>query len=179
MSWAVLEPGAAHMSSTLWWGLTSRSRGGIMLTASWRLMLPCSVKFKGMHLTFCWSTYWEHCLLQMMFEVWRRAVYTVRNVETTTALFRANTSYMVVPSSLLVIIAYCIVLLTWITCYNFKLHVTKVNSKVDIHSGNACTRLVPCLYPIKDKDRLLAYHSRDFIGYVVLKIWRHASRLVC
>ena len=31
-------------------------------------------------------------------------VYTVQNVETTTALFRANTSYMVVPASLLVII---------------------------------------------------------------------------
>ena len=30
--------------------------------------------------------------------------YTVRNVETTTALFRANTSYMVVPASLLVIV---------------------------------------------------------------------------
>ena len=38
--------------------------------------------------------------------------------------------------------------------------------------------LVPCLYPIKDKDRLQAYHSRGFIGYVVLKIRRHASRLV-
>ena len=36
-------------------------------------------------------------------------------------------------------------------------------------------RLVPCLYPIKDIDRLQACHSRDFIGYVVLKIWRHAS----
>ena len=35
---------------------------------------------------------------------WRRAEYTVRNVETTTALFRANTSYMVVPASLLVIV---------------------------------------------------------------------------
>ena len=39
----------------------------------------------------------------------RRAEYTVRNVETTTALFRANTSpkrdlYMVVPASLLVIV---------------------------------------------------------------------------
>ena len=35
---------------------------------------------------------------------WRRAEYTVRNVENTTALFRANTSYMVVPASLLVIV---------------------------------------------------------------------------
>ena len=38
-------------------------------------------------------------------------------------------------------------------------------------------RLIPCLYPIKDKDSIPAYHSRGFIGYVVLKIWRHASRL--
>ena len=30
--------------------------------------------------------------------------YTIRNVETTTALFRANTSYMVVPASVLVIV---------------------------------------------------------------------------
>ena len=36
----------------------------------------------------------------------RRAEYTVRNVETTTALFRANTSYMVVLASLLVITSY-------------------------------------------------------------------------
>ena len=35
---------------------------------------------------------------------------------------------------------------------------------------NLIIRLVPCLYPIKDKDRLLAYHSKDYIGYVVLKI---------
>ena len=35
---------------------------------------------------------------------WRRAEYTVRNVETTTALFRANASYMVAPASLLVIV---------------------------------------------------------------------------
>ena len=39
-------------------------------------------------------------------------------------------------------------------------------------------RLVPCLYIVKDIDRLHAYHSRGFIGYVVLKIWCHASRLV-
>ena len=38
---------------------------------------------------------------------WRRAEYTVRNVETTAALFRANTSYMVVPASLLVKITSC------------------------------------------------------------------------
>ena len=31
-------------------------------------------------------------------------------------------------------------------------------------------RLVPCLHPINDRDRLLVVHSRDFIGYVVLKI---------
>ena len=39
------------------------------------------------------------------------------------------------------------------------------------------SRLVPSLYPIKEIDRLQAYHSRDFIGYTVLKIWHHASRL--
>lgn len=27
---------------TLWWGFTPSSRGGIMLTASWRLMFPCT-----------------------------------------------------------------------------------------------------------------------------------------
>ena len=37
-------------------------------------------------------------------ETRRRAEYTVRNVKTTTTLFRANTSYMVVPVSLLVIV---------------------------------------------------------------------------
>ncbi len=37
---AVFEPGAAHMSRTLWWGFTSRKNGGIMLTASWREMWP-------------------------------------------------------------------------------------------------------------------------------------------
>ena len=39
----------------------------------------------------------------------RRAEYTVGNVETTTALFRANTSYMVVPASLLVIVTSYII----------------------------------------------------------------------
>ena len=37
-------------------------------------------------------------------------------------------------------------------------------------------RLVPCLYPVKDRDRLWACHSRDFIGCVVAKIWLRASR---
>mmetsp|Transcript_160 Transcript_160/g.660 ORF Transcript_160/g.660 Transcript_160/m.660 type:complete len:287 (+) Transcript_160:509-1369(+) len=41
-SWKVLEPGAAHMSSTLWCGWTSSSRGGIMDTASCRVMVPTS-----------------------------------------------------------------------------------------------------------------------------------------
>ena len=27
-----------------------------------------------------------------------------------------------------------------------------------------------------ERDRLWAYHSRDFIGYIVLKIYRHDSR---
>ena len=40
---AVLDPGAAHISNTLWWDCTSISNGGIMLTASWRLMKPLSV----------------------------------------------------------------------------------------------------------------------------------------
>ena len=49
---------------------------------------------------------------------WRRAEYTVRNVETTTALFRANTSYTVVPASL------C---LNWST--NFGCNWTSFHSK--------------------------------------------------
>lgn len=40
MIWAVLEPGAAHMSSTHWWGLMSMRRGGTILTASCLLILP-------------------------------------------------------------------------------------------------------------------------------------------
>ena len=45
---------------------------------------------------------------------WRRAEHTVRNVETTTALFRANISYMVVPASLLVIVT------SWLCKHTFK-----------------------------------------------------------
>lgn len=41
---AVFEPGAAHMSTTRWCGCTSRKRGGSMLTASWRLTAPCSMR---------------------------------------------------------------------------------------------------------------------------------------
>ena len=33
------------------------------------------------------------------------------------------------------------------------------------------------IYHIEDIVRLQAYHLRDFIGYIVQKIWRHASRL--
>ena len=49
-----------------------------------------------------WWAIWKQPVMQdgNMFFSWRRAEYTVRNVETTTALFRANTSYMVVPASL-------------------------------------------------------------------------------
>ena len=36
--------------------------------------------------------------------LWRRAEYTVLNVQTTMALFRANTSSMAAPASLLVIV---------------------------------------------------------------------------
>mmetsp|Transcript_31227 Transcript_31227/g.99591 ORF Transcript_31227/g.99591 Transcript_31227/m.99591 type:complete len:242 (-) Transcript_31227:201-926(-) len=39
-SWNVLEPGAAHMSSTVLSGLTSRKNGGTMDTVSWRVMVP-------------------------------------------------------------------------------------------------------------------------------------------
>ena len=49
-----------------------------------------------------WS--WLSSLSQHHYFSWRRAEYTVRNIETTTALFRANTSYMVVPTSLLIIV---------------------------------------------------------------------------
>ena len=35
----------------------------------------------------------------------------------------------------------------------------------------------PVLHPAKDRERLRPYYLRDFIGYVVLKIGRHASRL--
>jgi len=51
--WAVLEPGAAHMSSTEWPHCTSSSSGGIMDTASWRLMLP---------LAFSWIIHWWKAL---------------------------------------------------------------------------------------------------------------------
>ncbi len=40
ISWAALLPGAAQRSRTAMPGRTSRSRGGIMLTTSWRLMFP-------------------------------------------------------------------------------------------------------------------------------------------
>ena len=41
----------------------------------------------------------------------------------------------------------------------------------------ARTRLVPCLYPIKNRVRLRPYHSMDFIWYAPsTQIWRHASR---
>ena len=33
--------------------------------------------------------------------------------------------------------------------------------------------------PCQDKEMHLVYHPRGFIGYVVLKIWRHASKLAC
>ena len=49
--------------------------------------------------------------------------------------------------------------------FNGKL-LTSINSVVGI-------KLVPCLYPIKNTDRLWLYHSRDF----VVQICRHASRL--
>jgi hypothetical protein len=42
-SWKVLEPGAAHMSSTTWSGLMLRKKAGIMETTSWRVMLPYSL----------------------------------------------------------------------------------------------------------------------------------------
>ena len=37
-----MDPGAAHMSRTRWWGSTSRKRGGTMDTASCRVMPPAS-----------------------------------------------------------------------------------------------------------------------------------------
>lgn len=42
-SWQVLLPGAAHISSTLWWLWTSKSKGGTIDTASCLEMLPISV----------------------------------------------------------------------------------------------------------------------------------------
>ena len=44
--------------------------------------------------------------------------------------------------------------------------------------GNVLLNWSPCLYPIKDRDGLRAYHSRDFIGYIVPKIYHHAWRLM-
>jgi hypothetical protein len=38
-----LDPGAAHMSRTLWCGFTSSSKGGIMETASCLVMAPTSL----------------------------------------------------------------------------------------------------------------------------------------
>ena len=51
ISCAVLEPGAAHMSSTKWCGFTSRNSGGSIDTASCREMLPTSVS--------CTSSCWK------------------------------------------------------------------------------------------------------------------------
>ena len=34
------DPGAAHMSKTIWCGSTSRKSGGSIETASWRVMFP-------------------------------------------------------------------------------------------------------------------------------------------
>ena len=39
------------------------------------------------------------------------------------------------------------------------------------------SRLVACLYPIKDRDMLRAYRLMDFIGYIVPKIYCHDLRL--
>ena len=46
--------------------------------------------------------------------------------------------------------------------------------------GKQCHEIRPWspVLILKNKDRLLAHHSSYFIGYVVLKIWHHASRLV-
>ena len=51
---------------------------------------------------FLGSNYYNHVRYTLLVFRRRRAEYTVRNVKTTTALFRATTSYMVVPASLLV-----------------------------------------------------------------------------
>ena len=107
-----------------------------------------------------WSRRFEQYTLLVFIGSWRRAEYTVWNVETTTACFRANTYYMVVPASLLVIV----------TSYYIERFQWKHNAWILVHSWHKASIVqmyMTCTHSL--------FNEMHCYGMLAFALWCHTK----